>query len=193
MLYLAPTTLLAFSQAILVLVFLAGAWSKLRALEAFEGVVYNYRLLPEPIVRPVALLLPFVELAVGLGLMYPPIRPYAAVAAAALLVIFSAAIGINLLRGRREIDCGCFSSALKQQLSGWLLVRNAALVGLTAWLWWGTPGASAHAPAWLAWLVGTAAAITVILIYVTANLLATYSYPRAQVNEGPIDPDNKAG
>jgi hypothetical protein len=163
--------ILAFSQAILMLVFLAGAWSKLRARETFEGVVYNYRLLPEFAVRPASYLLPLAELAVGLGVVYTPTRPYAAVGAVLLLAVFNIAIGINLARGRREIDCGCFSSVLKQRLSGGLIVRNTALMGLAVWLAWGAPQ-TLSGMGWLDWLVGLAAAVVVAFIYMTASLLA---------------------
>jgi hypothetical protein len=159
----------AFAQAILMLVFLAGAWSKLRARETFEGVVYNYRILPEFAVAPVSYLLPAVELAIGLGLAWAPTRPYAAGGAVLVLAVFNVAIGINLARGRREIDCGCFSSVLKQHLSSGLIVRNVVLMGLAAWLAWGMPQVTAG---WLDWLVGLAAAVVVALVYMTVALLA---------------------
>lgn len=164
--------ILAFSQVILMLVFLSGAWSKLGAREAFEGVVYNYRLLPEFAIRPTSYLLPLAELAVGLGLAYAPTRAYAAVGALFLLAVFSIAIAINLLRGRREIDCGCFSSVLKQRLSGGLIVRNTALMGLAAWLAWGAPQGSAGTAGWLDWLVGLAAALAVAFVYMSSSSLA---------------------
>lgn len=164
--------ILAFSQAILALIFLAGAWFKLRARETFEGVVHNYRLLPQFTVQLASYLLPLAELAIGLGLVVAPTRPYAAVGAMLLLTVFNVAIGINLARGRREIDCGCFSSVLKQRLSGGLIVRNIALMGLAAWFAWGAPWASADTADWLDWLVGLAAAVVVAFVYMTATLLA---------------------
>jgi hypothetical protein len=163
--------ILAFAQAILMLVFLAGAWSKLRARETFEGVVSNYRLLPEFAVGPASYLLPLSELAVGLGVAYVPTRPYAAVGAVLLLTVFNIAIGINLARGRREIDCGCFSSVLKQHLSVGLIARNTVLMGLAAWLAWGAPQILPHM-GWLDWLIGLAAALVVTFVYMTASLLA---------------------
>jgi hypothetical protein len=42
-------------------------------------------------------------------------------------MLFAAAMAINIWRGRRHIDCGCFQSALKQTLSWTLLARNAGL------------------------------------------------------------------
>jgi len=162
--------ILAFAQAIVMLVFLAGAWSKLRARKTFEGVVYNYRILPEFAARPASYLLPTAELAVGLGLAYAPTRPYAAGGAVLLLTAFNVAIGINLARGRREIDCGCFSSVLKQRLSGGLIVRNVVLMGLAGWLAWGAP--QTGAAGWLDWLVGLAAAVVVAFVYISATFLA---------------------
>jgi uncharacterized membrane protein len=164
--------ILAFLQAILALVFLTGAWSKLRARATFEGVVYNYRLLPESAVLPVSYLLPLAELAVGLGLVYAPTRPSAAIGALLLLAMFTVAIAINLARGRREIDCGCFSAVLKQRLSGGLIVRNVVLMGVAAWLAWSGPRSLAGAAGWLDWLVGLAAAAAAALIYTSATLLA---------------------
>ncbi|OYU35351.1 MAG: methylamine utilization protein MauE [Novosphingobium sp. PASSN1] len=113
------------------LVFLQAALAKLRHRELLSGVIANYRLLPAALVGPAALLLAPVELAVSLGLLLGG-HWLAALAAAVLLVIFAAAIGINIARGRSQIDCGCGRSQLRQPLS-WLLVgRNLALAALLA-------------------------------------------------------------
>jgi hypothetical protein len=114
--------------ATLVLVFAAASASKIRAWEDFVGVVQNYRILPDVLSRPVAYALPLVEGAVALGLGIGPARPYAAMVAIALLGVFSVAVGVNLARGRRYIDCGCFRFGMRQSLSWWLPARNAALV-----------------------------------------------------------------
>jgi hypothetical protein len=52
-----------------------------------------------------------------------------------LLILFAAAMAINIGRGRRNIDCGCFQSALRQNLSLTLVARNlglALLLGIPA-------------------------------------------------------------
>ena len=111
------------------LVFLQAALAKLRHRELLAGVIANYRLLPAALVAPAALLLPPAELAVSLGLLLGAYR-LAVVAAIVLLVVFAAAMGINIARGRSQIDCGCGRSQLRQQLS-WLLVgRNLVLAAL---------------------------------------------------------------
>ncbi len=127
-----------FVLATLVLVLSISVFGKLHDPQAFEGVVYNYRLLPGFLVKPVARSLPGVELVLLVGLLLPAARPVAATALMALLAIYTAAIGIQLARGRREIDCGCLSSVLRERLSGWHVVRNVVLVamaGAAAGLW----------------------------------------------------------
>ena len=111
----------------LVMLFASASAGKFRALVEFEGVVGNYRLLPAAMVRPAAISLPVAELGVALLLLVPATRGFGGIAAAELFVLFAAAMGINLLRGRREIDCGCFRTAHRQYLTTWHLVRNAVL------------------------------------------------------------------
>ncbi|MGY1602441.1 MauE/DoxX family redox-associated membrane protein [Geodermatophilus sp. SYSU D00815] len=69
--------------------------------------VRAYRLLPEPLVAPVAFGLPVVEVAVGLALLAGVFVRTAAIAAAVLLAVFTAAVASAWARGLR-IDCGCF-------------------------------------------------------------------------------------
>jgi hypothetical protein len=111
------------------LVFLQAALAKLRHRELLSGVIANYRLLPSALVGPAALLLAPAELAVALGLLLGG-QALAALVAIALLVIFAAAMGINIIRGRREIDCGCGRSQLRQPLSWLLVVRNLVLAAI---------------------------------------------------------------
>jgi hypothetical protein len=68
---------------------------------------------------------------VAISLLLPLYR-WAALGAVALLVLYSVAIAINLVRGRREIDCGCFGPAARVPLSGGLVARNALLIGAAA-------------------------------------------------------------
>jgi hypothetical protein len=123
---------LALAIRVLVgLIFVTAAFGKLRHRLEFQGVVSNYRLLPEAVVPAFALLLPPIEMAVAATLLFAP-SPWAALCAAALLVLFAVAMGINIRRGRRHIDCGCFQSSLKQTLSWILVARNLALALLLA-------------------------------------------------------------
>ncbi|MEP6884201.1 MAG: MauE/DoxX family redox-associated membrane protein [Gammaproteobacteria bacterium] len=112
------------------LVFLTAAYGKFRHLTALQGVVANYRLIPDMLVVPVAYLLAPVEALLGTALLLGLGSPWPELGAAALLTLFAAAMGINMARGRRHIDCGCFQSALKQTLNWTLVFRNVVLAML---------------------------------------------------------------
>ena len=74
---------------------------------AAERAVRAYQLLPEALVGPVAFGLPVVEIAVGLALLVGVSVRAAALASAALMAVFLAAVGSAWARGL-QIDCGCF-------------------------------------------------------------------------------------
>jgi hypothetical protein len=112
----------------LTLIFGASGAMKLRDLDMFEGSLANYRLAPTWMEKPLAYLLPIIECGAAAGLLIASTRAAAASVLLGLLIIFTAAIAINLARGRANIDCGCFGPALRQELSGWLLSRNLLLM-----------------------------------------------------------------
>lgn len=114
-------------RTLISLVFLTAAYGKLRHGAPFQGVVANYRLLPDAMVAPTAYLIPPVELLLGVTLLLGLAFPWPELGAIALLLLFALAMGTNLRRGRRHIDCGCFQNALKQTLSWTLVMRNVAL------------------------------------------------------------------
>ncbi|MGY5885277.1 MauE/DoxX family redox-associated membrane protein [Modestobacter lacusdianchii] len=74
---------------------------------AAERAVRAYRLLPEALVSPVAFGLPVLEIAVGLALLAGVFVRTAAIASAALMVVFLVGVGSAWARGL-QIDCGCF-------------------------------------------------------------------------------------
>src|SRR5690606_31828580 len=122
----------AVLRGTLAAVLLGAALHKLRDLHAFRVALGDYRLVPWPLTGLVAPLLVAAEVAVGAALLSPWARPTGFAAAAGLVGLYSAAIAVNLLRGRRDIDCGCFGPALRVALGAGLLVRNALLLAAAA-------------------------------------------------------------
>lgn len=156
-----------FCQLSLAVIFGLGAWGKFRELEEFTGIVRNYRLLPESAIRPVAYLMPVLEAMIAVTLLLGTVQPYPAMGAFVLLGIFAVAMGINILRGRRYIDCGCFKTKLKQRLSWWLVVRNGVLMAMSAVLVVTAGSAGMTRPIGLLDVyTGTMATIVVVLFYV---------------------------
>jgi hypothetical protein len=153
---------------VLAAVFGAAAMTKLRALDAFIGVVHNYHLVPEPLERPIAYALPVAELAIAVGVLLPAGRAAAALAAAMLLALLAGAMAINLMRGRRDIDCGCFATVLRQRLSWPLVLRNLLLAALALLV---VPGLGARGLGWLDLATVGSASTALIFVYAAASRL----------------------
>jgi uncharacterized membrane protein len=124
-----PIFTIASALAIAVLL-ASAATHKLRAPTRFARQLADYQLLPEALLRPGTRLIPLLELAIAFALLVPASRAWAAWSAASLIATYAAAIGINLWRGRRDIDCGCAGPDQAQPLRPILLLRNTTLVGL---------------------------------------------------------------
>jgi hypothetical protein len=114
------------------ILFVASAAMKFADLDQFAAALENYRILPRVLLAAATWAIPGLEAMAALGLLFAATRAGASLVLAALIVIFTGAIVINLARGRREIDCGCFGPALRQKLSGWLVARNAMLFAAVA-------------------------------------------------------------
>jgi hypothetical protein len=155
-------------------VFGAAATTKLRALDAFVGVVHNYRLVPEPLVRPIAYALPVIELSIAVGVLLPAGRVPSAIAAAILLALFAGAMAINLVRGRRDIDCGCFATVLRQRLSWLLVLRNLLLAALALLI---VPGMGARGLGWLDLVTVGCASMALLFVYAAASRLLGHGPP----------------
>jgi len=154
----------AVTVAALVALLLHAALGKLRAPLHFAGVLADYRLLPAAWVTPASWLLPIGELAVAAGLALPATRSAAALACAALLLAYAAAIGINLARGRRTIDCGCGGPDARRPIQPAMLARNAALAALAASL---LAPLAPRELVWLDWLHATMLLAAAVGLYAT--------------------------
>ena len=167
-----PGLLIAASSAIALswLMAVAGA-ARLRHLKDHARALDAYALLPEGAGRWLVPVLGVAECAAALAIWPRGTRVAAAVLMLALLVLYSGAIAINLLRGRRDIECGCGGAATHVPLSGWLLARNGALLA-AAFAVHEAPQALALAGAsWPSALAALAVATVLVLLYNGANFL----------------------
>jgi len=126
-----PAMLIAL-RAALALLFAWAAFHKLRDVASFQEAVSNYELVPRRVTTIFAAGVIAAELSLAVSL------PFAggsgpALGAAVLLATYTAAIVINLARGR-VIDCGCSGPARRRPVSGALIARNCLvlLVALSA-------------------------------------------------------------
>jgi len=115
-------------------VFLVSSVGKVagRSFNAFVSSVRDMRLLPAPLVTPVATLVVAAEFAVC-ALLVLPFRTAAVTAflvAAVLLVAFAIAITLSVRRGT-STACRCFGVSTVP-LGPWHVVRNIALTAVAA-------------------------------------------------------------
>jgi uncharacterized membrane protein YphA (DoxX/SURF4 family) len=156
----------SLAGAALAVIFAASGAMKLADLDLFEGAVANYRLLPRVMEKPAAFLIPILECACAAAVLVPITRGVAALGILALLALFTGAVAINLARGRVDIDCGCFGPALRQELSAWMLVRNAALAAIAAFA---LMPAESRGMVWLDWVTIAMGGAALVVLYFSAN------------------------
>jgi hypothetical protein len=107
----------------------AAATHKLADLPRFRAALAGYRLLPEALVTPATAIVIGLEMLATAMLVMPSWRAQGALLAAGLLMVYAFALGLNLLRGRTRIDCGCLGFGRAERISWWIVVRNLVLVG----------------------------------------------------------------
>ena len=119
-----------------------GVWIVAGALKITDpaasiAAVRAYELLPGSLVEPVGLVLPAVELVVGLALVVGAFTRGAAAVSALLFVAFIIGIASVWARGI-EIDCGCFGGggAKKDAASEypWEIARDVGLLATSGYV-----------------------------------------------------------
>jgi hypothetical protein len=112
--------------------FAQAAWHKLRGPGEFAAVLEAYALLPRSAVPVFARLLPVAEVTLALGLCVPRYTRAAAIGASALLLVYALAMGVNLTRGRYQLDCGCLGPLRRRRINPWMVRRNVVLAATVA-------------------------------------------------------------
>lgn len=156
----------------------AGA-HKLRARSEFAATLAGYRVLPARLLPAASFLVPTLELLIASALLMPGARALASLSGAALLVVYAAAMGLNLLRGRQQLDCGCLGPRGGGVISRALVWRNtlmACALAVAGNLRW-----NGRREYWLDASTVLAAVCALALLYSTVNglfALATRQHPQ---------------
>lgn len=165
--------LILLVAATLVAVLLASAaLHKLVHRSDFRQALIAYQLVPGSLIALVALILPVLELASAAALLFESFRGSGGLSAAALFALYALAMIVNLLRGRRDLACGCSwgvsSARAEPTVSAGLVARNLVLVGVTLVLAL-TP--ADRAPGWFDFLNGALGGVLIVLLWATADRL----------------------
>ena len=119
-------------------VFVYASYDKVLHPGAFTEAVYNYQILPDDLINLTAVVLPWLELVLGILLILGIWAPGATVLGTLLLTIFMGAILFNFARGM-DISCGCFStSASEGSMSIWTILRDTLFLLLAVYLLFAT-------------------------------------------------------
>ena len=111
-------------------IFALAGFHAMREWTVFGGIVEQYRIVPPRLAWIFARILPPLQWVAAAALVLPMASRAGAVLGLCLMTLFTAAIIVNLARGRVSIDCGC-GGASGQKLSMGLVLRNlVVMVGL---------------------------------------------------------------
>ncbi len=114
-------------------IFIYAAVPKICSPEAFAETVLNYRILPEILANPAAVILPWLELTTGILLVSGIWAEGALVIYNILMAAFIFALAFNTARGL-DISCGCFYQGSGEILNLGTILRDLLIFIPSSWL-----------------------------------------------------------
>ena len=117
-------------------VFIAFSIPKIREPDLFAMSIFNYHMLPHWGVNAMAIVLPWLELFLGVALAIGLWRRASALVVSALMVLFITAFVTAKARGL-DISCGCFELGEQAKPSSLVSVvlRDCSFLGAALLLW----------------------------------------------------------
>ena len=110
------------------IVFLAACAYKIANPHDFALSIATYEILPTSLINPMAIVLPWVELAAGLMLVTGFRARAASLLVSGMMAMFLAALSIALSKGL-DMSCGCFASAQTgESINALTLLRDSGLL-----------------------------------------------------------------
>lgn len=98
----------------------------------YRGVLEGYGLKYHSQLNLASLVLGVFEVFTAIALLLPASRPLGALLAIALFSVYFVAMAIQLIQGKRDLDCGCAGPLGSTKISPALLLRNAFLIAFAA-------------------------------------------------------------
>jgi uncharacterized membrane protein YphA (DoxX/SURF4 family) len=129
------TTFTLIARLVLTAVFLLAALPKIQDPVAFSSAITGFRVVGSDLATWIAIVLPWLELVAGFGLLIPQIRRSSGLILSILLITF---IGLHASAWIRDLDinCGCFGSNEAHTPPNYLrlILRNAGLLIACSWV-----------------------------------------------------------
>ena len=115
--------------------FVVAAVPKIIEPLAFATAIMHYGLIPSWSVNAVALVLAWLELLAGVGLIMGIRTRVQSLLCGGMLLIFTLAVAYAVVLGLK-IDCGCFGESGGEEVSWIKVAKNSAMILGCAYLWW---------------------------------------------------------
>lgn len=165
---------LLIARVFLALIFAVAGFTKIADLARSRHTLIEFGV-PEKLAGVAGSSLPFIEVLVAVALLPLESARWGAIAALALMLVFAAGIGVNLIRGRKP-DCNCFGQLHSKPVSWSTFARNLALAAVAALIV--AEGSGLSAFNWIADLKNGEIAGLVISLIATGLLAAALVYLR---------------
>ncbi|MFP5213634.1 MAG: cation diffusion facilitator family transporter [Acidobacteriota bacterium] len=118
-------------RIILGVIFIAASVGKIIDPEGFAKSIHNYQIIPESLINLTAIVLPWLELILGVFLVLGFWTYGSVVISNLLLGVFFAALAFNTARGI-NVHCGCFiTSATGDPETAWYFLRDSIFLLLS--------------------------------------------------------------
>jgi uncharacterized membrane protein YphA (DoxX/SURF4 family) len=111
------------------ILFIYASLHKIEAPANFAETIASFEVLPHWSINGVAVILPWVELWGGVSLVVGIFVRSSALVLGTLLITFSVATLVNVLRGS-NISCGCLFEHAGHPITGWIVARDIAWLAM---------------------------------------------------------------
>ena len=109
------------------MLFIYAAIDKIYCPAKFAKVIYHYKLLPIELLNICAIIIPWIELSLGVFLIFDIWTDVASFVMIILVFIFIILIFTAMYRGL-NIECGCFSLDSRNSYVGWKRIIEGILI-----------------------------------------------------------------
>ncbi|EHJ46997.1 DoxX family protein [Solidesulfovibrio carbinoliphilus subsp. oakridgensis] len=117
------------ARMVLGCIFLAAAWDKIVDPAAFAKIIRNYQILPDMLIYGVALVLPWIEVVVGMSLVTGFLSRGASLTACLMMAVFLSAMAWAWHKGI-STQCGCFTTKAEDAISPATFFRDGSILAL---------------------------------------------------------------
>ena len=121
------------ARLVLGVIFIYASYDKILHPKAFAEIIYNYQILPDGLINITALLLPWLEMLMGVFLIVGFWMSGTVMWCNTLLVVYIGALWFNLARGL-DVNCGCFSTTKGSSISIETILWDVAFLTLSIYL-----------------------------------------------------------